>query len=160
VKKIAYLSLGSNLGDTEANLRTAAEQLEQSGVHILRSSPLYETEPQGLKDQPWFLNQVVEVETSLFPRQLLTAVKRIEIAMGRKPAPRNSARVIDIDILLYGTSVVRAKDLQIPHPRMSERRFVLVPLGDLVPNFLHPLSGIRIQQLLAQVPEQGVRRKI
>jgi len=126
--KTAYLSLGSNIGDREANLRTALDEL-----HPERVSPIYETEPVDYRDQAWFLNVVAEVRTDRFPRQFLSMTQRIERELGRVRTIAKGPRTIDIDILLFGSTVVHAKDLEIPHPRMAERRFVLQPLADLAP---------------------------
>ncbi|MDP8981098.1 MAG: 2-amino-4-hydroxy-6-hydroxymethyldihydropteridine diphosphokinase [Acidobacteriota bacterium] len=156
--KSAWLSLGSNVGDREANLREAMRRLEAEGIHIRRESSVYETEPQDLRDQPWFLNSVVEVETALFPRQLLTCVRKIEKALGRKRIVAKGPRTIDIDILLYGSSVIKTADLEIPHPRMSERRFVLEPLAELAPDLRHPVSRRTMKELLGGVAGQVVRR--
>jgi 2-amino-4-hydroxy-6-hydroxymethyldihydropteridine diphosphokinase len=156
--KVVYLSLGSNLGDRQENLARALRLIGESGIRILRPSAVYETEPQGFRDQPRFLNQVIEAQTPLFPRQLLSRVKKIEREMGRKPAPRNTARIIDIDILLYGQAAVKTEDLEIPHPRMEERRFVLEPLAELVPDLRHPVTRRSVRDMLAAVRDQGVRR--
>ena len=145
--KTAYLSLGSNLGDREANLRAALDRLQPARV-----SPIYETEPAELRDQPWFLNLVAEVHTGLFPRQLLAHTQRIERELGRVRTVPKGPRTIDIDILLYGNSIVRAKELEIPHPRMAERRFVLQPLADLAPDLRHPVSRRTIREIFADLP--------
>jgi 2-amino-4-hydroxy-6-hydroxymethyldihydropteridine diphosphokinase len=156
--KTAWLSLGSNVGDREANLRETVRRLEPEGIHIRRESSLYETEPQDLRDQPWFLNCVVEVETELFPKLLLTRVKRIEKSLGRKRTLVKGPRTIDIDILLYGSFVIQTAELEIPHPRMSERRFVLEPLAELAPELRHPVSRKTIRELLSGVAGQVVRK--
>ncbi|HHV61504.1 MAG TPA: 2-amino-4-hydroxy-6-hydroxymethyldihydropteridine diphosphokinase [Firmicutes bacterium] len=129
---IAYLGLGSNLGDREENLRRALRLLgDEPGVRLLRVSPLYETDPVGYTEQDPFLNAVAEVETTLDPHQLLSWVLDIERRLGRVRSVRWGPRTIDIDILLYNNLVMRDKDLEIPHPRMWQRGFVLVPLADL-----------------------------
>ncbi len=156
--KRIYLSLGSNVGNREKNLRAAIGKLSHSGVHVLRISPLYETEPVDYTAQPWFLNLVVEAETDLFPRQLLARTSRIERTLGRVRTVAKGPRTIDIDILLYGNSVIDSPDLQVPHPRMTERRFVLSPLADLQPALLHPVRRETIAGLLAAAPPQIVRR--
>jgi 2-amino-4-hydroxy-6-hydroxymethyldihydropteridine diphosphokinase len=132
--------------------------MESPELHVLNSSPVYETEPQDIVDQPWFLNQVVEAETSLFPRQLLTRLKRLEIEMGRRPGRAKGPRTIDIDILFYKDAVVSTPDLTIPHPGMAERRFVLEPLAELAPELRHPETGKTIREMLAAVASQRVRR--
>ncbi len=157
MKKV-YLALGSNLGDRAGTLSSAVAQMESSELHVLRASSLYETEPRELVDQPWFLNQVVEAETSLFPRQLLTRLKRLEIALGRRPSLPKGPRAIDIDILFYGDAVVSTPDLAIPHAGMAERRFVLEPLAELAPDLRHPRTGKPIREMLAAVLNQQVRR--
>ena len=127
--KRIYLSLGSNIGDREANLRKAVERLESLDVHVLRASRIYETEPVDYVDQAWFLNQVVEAETALFPMQLLTRIARVERELGRTRTVPKGPRTLDIDILFYGEAVVRTARLEIPHPRIAQRRFVLAPLS-------------------------------
>jgi 2-amino-4-hydroxy-6-hydroxymethyldihydropteridine diphosphokinase len=156
--KTVYLSLGSNVGEREEMLRAALRLLESPGLHVARLSPVYETEPQDVKNQPWFLNLVVEVQTALFPMQLLTRVRKIERELGRKRTVNKGPRRIDIDILLYGESVIDAKDLVVPHPRMTERRFVLQPLADLAPDLRHPVLRRSVKELLAGVTGQAVRQ--
>ena len=151
--KRVYLSLGSNVGDREANLRAAIQRLDP-----LRVSPIYETEPVDYKDQAWFLNVVVEAETALFPRQLLARMQRIECELGRVRTVPKGPRTIDIDILLYGDVVMRTTELEIPHPRMTERRFVLQPLADLTPDLRHPVTHMTVRAMLARLPVTvGVR---
>ena len=157
--KTIYFSLGSNVGSREQNLRNAIGRLAPAGVNVLRVSPIYETEPLEYTDQRWFLNLVVEAETDLFPLQLLTRVQRIERAMGRVRTVPNGPRTIDIDILLFGQSVVRTEELEIPHPRMSERRFVLQPLADLVPELRHPVLRKTVAQMLEDLAGQTVRQR-
>ncbi len=156
--KIVYLGLGSNVGDREANLRGARERLEAAGVRVLRASPLYETEPVEYTEQRWFLNQVVEVETGLFPLQLLARTARIEREMGRQRTVPKGPRTIDIDILLFGRTVMQRAELEIPHPRMAERRFVLAPLEDLAPDLRHPLTHKTVREMLEAAPPQVMRR--
>ena len=155
--KRAFLSLGSNVGDREANLLEAIKRLEATGIHILRRSSIYETEPQDLPDQPWFLNLVVEVETELFPRMLLARIQAIELRMGRRRAVPKGPRPIDIDILLFGNSVIKTRELQVPHPRMSQRRFVLEPLAELAPDLLHPVLGPSVSEMLSAIRGQAVK---
>jgi 2-amino-4-hydroxy-6-hydroxymethyldihydropteridine diphosphokinase len=155
--KQAFLSLGSNLGDREAHLLEALDRLEAAGIHTLRRSSIYETEPQDLPNQPWFLNLVVNVETELFPRLLLARAQAIELGMGRRRMVSKGPRPIDIDILLFGNFVIRTRELQVPHPRMSERRFVLEPLNELAPDLPHPVTGKTIREMLSEVHAQIVR---
>ena len=142
----AYLSLGSNLGHREANIASVLKTLGQE-TRILKVSSLYETEPVGYKDQPWFLNLVCSVETDLSPRALLELAKTIEKNLGRKPTLRFGPRLIDIDILFYDGLVLDSPDLVIPHPRLAERAFVLVPLKEIAPNLVHPLLEATIEEL-------------
>jgi len=155
--KQAFLSLGSNLGDREAHLLDALDRLEAAGIHTLRRSSIYETEPQDLPNQPWFLNLVVEVETELFPRLLLARAQAIELGMGRRRVVSKGPRTIDIDILLVGNYVIRTRELQVPHPRMSERRFVLEPLAGLAPDLRHPVTGKKVREMLSEVQAQIVK---
>jgi len=155
--KHAFLSLGSNLGDREAHLLEALDRLEAAGIHTLRRSSIYETEPQDLLNQPWFLNLVVEVETELFPRLLLARAQAIELGMGRRRVVPKGPRPIDIDILLFGNFVIRTRELQVPHPRMSERRFVLEPLNELAPDLPHPVTGKTVSRMLAETQSQIVK---
>lgn len=156
--KLVYLGLGSNLGDRQANLDQAMERLQQEGVIILRRSSLYETEPRDFLDQPWFLNMVVEVETRLFPRRLLAAIQRIESSMGRRRVIAKGPRLIDIDILFYQRCIINLENLTIPHPGISERRFVLEPLAELAPDLLYPGTKEQVSSLLLRVQSQPVRR--
>ena len=156
--KIAYLGLGSNLGDREAHLRAALERLRAPDLRVLRVSPVYETEPVDYTAQRWFLNLVMEAETSLFPMQLLARAARIERALGRVRTIPKGPRTIDIDILLYGQTVVRSEALEIPHPRMGDRRFVLAPLADLAPGLRHPVAHRTMSEMLEAAPPQTVRR--
>lgn len=136
---LAYLGLGSNLGDRERNLGEARRLLEEAGARVLRASAVHETEPFGVIDQPRFLNQVVEVEWRRGPRELLGAVKAVETAAGRKPTYRWGPREIDVDILLFGSETVDEPDLVIPHPGLYERDFLLRALAELRPD----LAGVR-----------------
>jgi 2-amino-4-hydroxy-6-hydroxymethyldihydropteridine diphosphokinase len=151
----AYLSLGSNLGDRAANIERALTLLDAAGVRIVRRSSLYKTEPVEFTAQGWFLNLAAEVETALMPRQLLLAIRRIEQEMGRRRIVRAGPRVLDIDILLYGTSIVRTAELEIPHPRMGERRFVLVPMAELAPGLRHSMLKLTMLELLAATRDRS-----
>ncbi|MFZ0038472.1 MAG: 2-amino-4-hydroxy-6-hydroxymethyldihydropteridine diphosphokinase [Candidatus Acidiferrales bacterium] len=153
-----YLSLGSNVGDREANLVRAIDELASRGARIVRQSSFYETEPLEIRDQAWFLNCVVEAETELDPQQLLETLLEIEIDMGRRRSIKYGPRNIDIDILLFGVSVVNTPDLMIPHPRMAERRFVLVPMNEIAPDALHPVLNKTINELLNSTADKSVAR--
>jgi 2-amino-4-hydroxy-6-hydroxymethyldihydropteridine diphosphokinase len=156
--KTVYLGLGSNLGDREANLREALKSLDAAGIQIVRRSSIYETAPQELLDQPSFLNAVVEANTELFPLQLLACIRNIEREMGRRRVTPKGPRNIDIDILFYGRSVIQTAELETPHPRIAQRRFVLEPLAEIAPDFRHPLNGKTAREMLAVLHPQGVRR--
>jgi 2-amino-4-hydroxy-6-hydroxymethyldihydropteridine diphosphokinase len=156
--KTVYIALGSNLGDRAENLRQARDKMQSPHLKVTRASSLYETAPQGMLDQPWFLNQVVEAETTLFPRQLLARLQAIEKDMGRQRLIANGPRIIDLDILLFGSLLTHAAGLEIPHPRMTERRFVLEPLAELAPALRHPRTGQTMRELLAKTLDQSVRR--
>ena len=136
--RTAYLSMGSNVGDRQANLSGAIELLAAPDIHIKKISSIYETEPQDLPHQPWFLNQVVEMETTLFPMQLLGRLQKIERELGRVRTVSKGPRTIDIDIILFGNFVIDTPQLQVPHPRMAVRRFVLEPLAEVAPELRHP----------------------
>ncbi len=153
--KTIYLSLGSNLGDREKNLARAIAALPEQGVRVLRRSSLYETEPLDVRGQPWFLNCVVEAETALMPRQLIQALLGIEREMGRRRRVPRGPRLIDMDILFYGSSIIDLPGLEIPHPRSSERRFVLMPLNELAPTLRHPVLKKTVAELLAETPDRS-----
>ena len=148
-----YLSLGSNVGDRLANLRAALERLA-----VARVSPIYETEPVDYTEQGWFLNLAAEMETELSPLELLAQVQQIESELGRVRTVAKGPRTIDVDILMYGDTVVRSAELEIPHPQMAERRFVLAPLADLAAELRHPLTHRTVREMLAAAPAAMVRR--
>lgn len=155
---IAYLSVGSNLGKREAKLfRTMSLLGTTAGIRLVRRSPIYETEPQDVREQPWFLNMVVQIETTLAPEALLDRIHEIERDLGRERMTPKGPRTIDIDILLYGDLVFKTERLEIPHPRLGERRFVLEPLTDLLPAFRHPITGQTGVEMLEAVEGQSVR---
>ncbi len=158
--KTIYLSLGSNLGDRESNLRAAIEVLNDANVRATRVSSLYETEPVDLREQPWFLNCVVQGETEVSGRDLLCALRGIEAHMGSKKLIAKGPRLIDMDILLYGDESIDTPELQVPHPRMLERRFVLVPLAEIAPTLKHPSWDCTAAQMLARTRDTSVVRKL
>jgi 2-amino-4-hydroxy-6-hydroxymethyldihydropteridine diphosphokinase len=159
--KRVYLSLGSNRGDRVGNLRRAMEEMSKIGVKVQQVSSFYKTEPVDFGPQAWFLNCAVEAITELMPMQLLNAVKSVERALGRRPGVSKGPRPIDIDILLYENVVVRSGALTIPHERMGERRFVLVPLRELAPSARHPVTRRTVAEMLQETSDlsQVVRYK-
>jgi 2-amino-4-hydroxy-6-hydroxymethyldihydropteridine diphosphokinase len=157
VTDVVLIALGTNLGDREQNLAAAKSALLPK-IHIERESSIYETAPWGYEDQPDFLNQVIEVVTDLRPRPLLRYLKKVEEEMGRLKTFRNGPRLIDLDILFYGQKVIKRPDLKIPHPRLQDRAFVLVPLAELVPDLVHPVLGESIKDLLAKIDTSTVNR--
>ena len=155
-----YLSLGSNVGDREENLRGAIAALPGAGVPVKRVSSIYQTEPVDLLEQPWFLNCVVEAEPSVPAAELLRALREIERRMGSKKLVARGPRLIDIDILLYGQQTIEGPELQVPHPRMHLRRFVLAPLAELVPDLQHPSWSGTAAELLATLDDKSEVRKL
>lgn len=153
---IVYLAFGSNMGDRLANLKAAAINLAPQ-MTLKAKSPVYETPPWGYKDQDAFLNQVVKVETYLDAPALLRHLKRLEKAMGRVPGFENGPRVIDMDILFFDHEVISTPPLVIPHPRLHERAFVLVPLADIAADFVHPVLNKSVRDLLAGVDASGIK---
>jgi 2-amino-4-hydroxy-6-hydroxymethyldihydropteridine diphosphokinase len=152
-----YLGLGSNLGDRQHNLDMALELLAQR-VNVRKVSSTYETEPVGNPDQPRFLNLVARIQTRLAPLELLTLIQGIELKLGRTRDKPNSPRPLDIDILFYGDKVIKNRQLIVPHPRIEERAFVLVPLAEIAPKLIHPVNGKTAEKLLAELKKgvQGV----
>ena len=154
-----YLSLGSNVGDREGNLRTAIDRLNDLG-HVETVSSFYETEPVEVTDQPWFINCAVKLITNRSPQELLAGVLRIERSMGRERTRPKGPRNIDIDILLYGDQVIAEPGLTIPHPGLAERMFVLAPLAEIAPEQRHPTLGNTIVQLRDAILDGPAVRKM
>jgi 2-amino-4-hydroxy-6-hydroxymethyldihydropteridine diphosphokinase len=150
---IVYLALGSNIGDREENLRQAIRRLGASGVSVTRTSSVYETEPVDYLDQPWFLNSVLQAQTDLPATELLNTLRRIESRMGSKKPFAKGPRLIDLDILLYDDVTIHTSDLEVPHPRMLLRNFVLVPLAEIAPNLRHPSWPATAAELLTHSPD-------
>ncbi len=159
-EKTVYLSLGSNIGDREKNLRAAIDELPHAGVAVTKVSSFYETEPVDLREQPWFLNCVVEAETHFDPFMLLRALREIETKMGSKKLVAKGPRLMDIDILLYGSETIDTLELQVPHPRMHLRRFVLVPLAEIAPTLQHSSWTKTVSALAASTTDNSVVRKL
>ncbi len=151
------MGLGTNLGNKEENLKHAIEEIKKV-AEVLLCSPVYETEPIGLANQPLFYNQVLEIRTPLNPEALLVALKDIEKKLGRVPTIRNGPRTIDCDILYYEKRIVETETLVIPHPRAAERAFVLVPLANIAPEFLDPVQKKKIRELVKELPEEEKKK--
>lgn len=144
---IVYIGVGSNLGNRQENCLRAIEFLEKRGVIVKKRSSMYETEPWGIKEQPRFINMAIEIETGLEPKELLRVLKEIEKEMGREESLKWGPRIIDLDILLFDELILR-DGLEIPHPLMHEREFVLKPLCEIAPERVHPLLKVRICDLM------------
>ena len=157
--KIVYLSLGSNLGDRAANLQTAIAQLSGLGKPVAVSS-FYETEPVELAAQPWFLNCAVKLDTEKMPRQLIAGILALEQGMGRQRKQKKGPRTIDIDILLFGSSIIEIPSLTVPHPKMHERRFVLEPLAEIAPDARHPVFRRTVRELRDALPPGQTVKKL
>ena len=152
-----YLSLGSNLGEREGNMRAAIAELPAAGVRVERASSFYETEPVDYREQPWFLNCVVMGETEVAAEELLRRLRGIETRRGSKKEFAKGPRLLDIDILLYGDEAIETAELQVPHPRMLERKFVLAPLAEIAPELRHPTwpSGQAVRKALDCSPDSS-----
>lgn len=159
MEKLVYLSLGSNLGNPEKQLRDAIQSLVSLG-QVTKVSSFYKTEPVEQLAQPWFTNCAVEMKTDKMPRQLLAAILKLEETMGRRRTQEKGPRVIDIDILLFGNSIVHTPGLSIPHPAMHQRRFVLEPLAEIAPNARHPQLKRTVSELRDALPSGQSVKKI
>ena len=154
---IVYLALGTNIGDRSSNLKQAIAALTPQ-LDVKAKSQVYETPPWGFEDQPKFLNQVIKAKTYLDPEPLLKHLKRLEVALGRKESFPNGPRLIDIDLLFYDDLVLNKPSLVIPHPRLHERGFVLLPLMDIAPDLVHPVHKKTVRELAALVNVEGIEK--
>jgi len=152
---IVHIGIGSNLGNRQENCLEAIKRLEQYGLSVPKRSSMIETEPWGVTDQPYFINMAIEAETDLSPEELLLLLKNIEQSMGRVKSVHWGPRVIDLDILFYDDRIIDSADLQIPHPRLHERDFVLSPLREIAPEKIHPVLKQKVSVLKMQVQRQS-----
>ena len=148
----AYIGIGSNLGNREENCEKAVMRLSEKGIQVIKRSVLYETEPWGVREQPKFINMAVEADTELKPYELLKTLKGIEGELGRTKGIRWGQRVLDLDILLYNDMVMKTGDLEIPHPHIKDRDFVLRPLAEIAPDLVHPILKKSIKELFLDYP--------
>ena len=159
-EKTVYLSLGSNVGEREANLRAAIAALPAAGVRVTRVSSFHETEPVDYMEQAWFVNCVAEGKTEVPALELLRALREIEMRMGSKKLVAKGPRLMDIDILLYAEETIDTTELQVPHPRMHLRRFVMVPLAEIAAEVMHPSLKKTVKRLLEETPDRSMVRRI
>lgn len=161
LKKKAYIGIGSNIGDKTANCKKAIELLKENPqIKVTKISDFYETEPVGYKEQEWFVNCAVEIETDLNPQELILLCQTIESKLGRKRKIKYGPRIIDLDILLYNNDIIDTTELKIPHPEMHKRSFVLKPLSDIAPDAVHPVLKKTIEKLLNNLTEESAINKI
>ena len=154
------LLLGTNLGDKKENFECALTFLNNKGINIIKKSGVYESEPWGIRDQPWFWNMVIEVDTEMQPKELLNACLEIEIKMGRVRKQKWGERLIDLDILYFDGQIVKEKDLKIPHPGIPERVFTLMPLAEKWPKLIHPILKKSQSEMLNNLSTTSICRKI
>ena len=154
------LGLGSNIGDRKKNLDKATKELLHNGCRLVKESSIYETEPWGNTNQPQFYNKVLEISTSLSPQELLSLILKIEIKLGRERNKKWSPRIIDIDILFFSDLIINEPNLNIPHSHLHERKFVLEPLNETVPDYIHPVLKKPIHQLLAELKDTSKVEKV
>jgi 2-amino-4-hydroxy-6-hydroxymethyldihydropteridine diphosphokinase len=157
--RLVYIALGANVGDRAAAFARAIDEMNRAGLRVRRQSSLYATQPVGGPPQGWFLNAVVEVETDWMPLRVLHTLQRIERSLGRHRSVSNGPRTLDLDMLFYGTSIIRSRELEVPHPRLPQRCFVLAPLAELAPTLSHPAFHKTIAELLAENPDGGLVQK-
>ena len=150
----AFIGIGSNIGDKIENCLIAIDMIDKiKGCSVIKRSSFYKTEPVGFKDQNWFVNCVILIDTIFSPHSLLKKLQKIENVMGRKRKIKWGPRIIDLDILLFDSLIIKDKKLAVPHPLMHKRRFVLVPMNQLAPDLIHPVFNKSIKELLNNIPE-------